>query len=330
MRYEFRSTTRQMLALSGLVLAAGAVAVSLLAFRAAKVEKVDPNSEIAALATSRASLAAADLETELLAIGGLLDSLAKSGGARSGNPKAMRFASRAFSRTKGLEQLAVYGPDGKTRWVMRPASRGRVLFPPKDDFIAAHLASADLPLRLAEPFQPSRRSRYWTPVSRYVQGKNRRDTALLVAFVRTEIFDKALATAGEATALYTDSGVLAAAMPREGAPVGASFEASPTFLQAGDAIAKSGAFLANAETGPPPHNVVAFKKLDCCGAMVTTVAEAAPPAPLDPKPIGRWLAIAAASLMILMALTLIARKLFKEEPADPWQDFGRDRPQPSA
>lgn len=329
MRLEYQSTTRQMLAISGLVLMAGAVAVSLLAFRAAKVEKVDPNSEIAALATNRAAQAATGLETELLAIGGLLDSLAKSGGARSGNARAMRFASRAFNRTKGLEQLAVYGPDGKTRWVMRPASRGRVLFPPKDDFIAAHLATADRPLRLAEPFQPSRGSRYWTPVTRYVSGKSSRDTALLVAFVRTEIFDEALAAAGDAGALYTDSGVLAAAQPSQGAPMGVSFLSSSTFLQAGDAIAKSGAFLAISEFGPPPQHVVAFQKLNCCGAMVTSVAHAAPPAPMDPKPVGRWLAIAAASLMILMALALIGRKLFREEPVDPWQDFGRERPQPS-
>ena len=332
MRHDFSFAARRIFALSALLLVAGAIVVSLLVFRAANVLKPDPNAEIAALSSSRAAVAANNLNVELRAIGDLLEKLAQSGGAHVGGGKAMRLASKAFGQTKGLEQLAAYGPDGRTRWVMRPASRGRVLFPPKDDFIAAHLANTDRPLRLAAPFKPGSRSRYWTPVTRYVTGKSSRDTAVIVAFVRTEIFTKALEPAGEAAALFTDSGILAAAQPAEGAPMGASFNASPTFRTAESAIANAGAFVGEkgSEIGPPPRTVVAFQKLDCCGAVVTSVAAAAAPLPLDPRPIGRWLATAAAGLMILLALTLIGRKLLNDDTPDPWLDFGRKPSQPVA
>lgn len=325
MRSKSPLPARHAFAFSGLLLVVGAFVVSMLVFRAASVAKPDPNAEIAALTSSRAAVAAINLNTELHTIGDLLERLAKSGGARVGGGKAMRLASKAFGQTKGLEQLAAYGPDGRTRWVMRPASRGRVLFPPKDDFIAAHLANTDRKLRLAAPFKPGSRSRYWTPVTHYVAGKSSRDTAVIVAFVRTDIFTKALEPAGDAAALFTDSGILAAAQPPEGAPMGASFDASPTFRTADSAIAGSGSFVGakGTDVGPTPRTVVVFQKLDCCGAVVTSVVQAAPPLPHDPRPIGRWLAIAAAGLMILLALTLIGRKLLKDDTPDPWLDFGR-------
>lgn len=330
MRLELPIAARHAFAFSGLLLVVGAIVVSMLVFRAASVAKPDPNAEIAALTTSRAAVAATNLNAELSAISDLLERLAKSGGARVGGGKAMRLASKAFGQTKGLEQLAAYGPDGRTRWVMRPASRGRVLFPPKDDFIAAHLANPDRTLRLAAPFKPGSRSRYWTPVTHYAAGKSSRDTAVIVAFIRTDIFTKALAPAGDAAALFTDLGVLAAAQPADGAPMGVSFNASPAFRTAESAIADSGAFVGEkgAEIGPTPRVVVAFQKLDCCGAIVTSVANAAPPLPHDPKPVGRWLAIAAAGLMILLALALIGRKLLKDDAPDPWLDFGRKPTQP--
>lgn len=330
MRRDISLAARGAVLFSGLLLIAGAIGVTVLAFRAANADRPDPNADIAVRTAERANAAASALDVELRGIGELLGSLADKGAARPGGGKAMQFASKAFDHTPGLEQLAAYGPDGKTRWVMRPAKYGRMLFPKNTDFVQAHMARPELELRLASPFQPTRRSRWWTPVSLFVNGKSKSNTAVIVAFMRSDSFLPALAHAGEVAALYTDSGVVAAASPEADAPVGVSFVRAAEYQPIGAGGLPGGAYLGEAEVGPSMPNMIGFRKLECCGAIVTSVAPAAMPAPPDVKPLGRWLALAAAGLMILMAIGLIVRKAFNGSP-DPWRDFGdNQRTQPLA
>lgn len=329
MRRDISLAARGAVLFSAMALIAGAIAVTVLAYRAAKAERPDPNADLAVRAAERAETAADLLTDDLMQIGDLLGGLAEKGAAKPGGGKAMNAALKAFGKTPGLEQLAAYGPDGKTRWVMRPAKYGRMRFPENNDFVRQHMARPDLDLRLAAPFRPTKRGSWWTPVSHYVQGDSKSNTAVIVAFMRTETFLPALAHAGESAALYTDKGVLAAATPPDGAPMGVSFVDTAQYRPIGEGEAKGGAFVGETGTGPSEPSIIGFSKLDCCGVSVASVSPAAAPPPPDSKPLGRWLALAAAGLMILIALGIIARKALGGS-RDPWRDFGDDRAQPLA
>lgn len=329
MRRDISLAARGVILFAGLVLIAGAIAVTVLAFRAANAERPDPNADLAVRASERADAAADILSKEIFKIGDLLGSLAAKGAAKPGGGEAMRTALKAFDRTPGLEQLAAYGFDGKTRWVMRPAKYGRMRFPKDNDFVRRHISRPDLALRLAAPFKPTKRSGWWMPVSSVVTGSGASNSAVIVAFMRADVFMPALAHAGETAALYTDRGVLAAASPEEGAPVGDSFADAEPYRPIGQDDLPGGAYLGEALVGPSTPSMVGFRKLDCCGAVVTSISPAAAPPPPDPKPLGRWLALSAAGLMIMIALGIIARKVLYTAP-DPWRDFGDDRAQPLA
>ncbi len=309
-----------------MLLIAGAIGVSILAYRAAQVEPPDPIPPVAEVATERANAAAAALNDHLLGIGALLQSLEKRGAVRAGGGDAMEAASKAFPRVRGLEQLAAYGPDGRTRWVMRPAKLGRIVLPKEKAFVTDHLARGNQRLRLAAPFRPYAKGDWWTPITLYSPGKTTARTAVIVAFVRSDTLAPMLKEAGDVAALFTDNGVLARAEPPENAPVGASFLDAPGFRMIEAQPKGAGSYVGRPETGPASANVVGFSKLDCCGAIVTAVAPAPLPTLPDIAPTGQWFALAAAGLMILLAIGIIGRR-FVQGPADPWRDFGQDRPQ---
>jgi len=313
---------------AGVLLICGAVVVSVLAFRAAHAERPDPNEAVAAETAERANAAAAALNDQLVQIGGVLDELARKGAAKVGGGEAMRDAYKVFDKTDGLEQLAAYRPDGRTIWVSRPADRGRIRFPANKHFIAEHLARADGRLRLAAPFKPSKRDGWWSPVTLLVGGGSRDSTAVIVAFVRTEVLQSRLVKAGDVAALFTDAGVLAAAEPQENAPIGASFASAPGFMEIVGKEAQ-GAYLGEPGLGPSTPRMVGYSKLACCGGVVTTIAPLDPPPPTDHRPIGRWLALLAAGLMIFMGCAIVSRRIFVAPP-DPWREFGVKTNQPLA
>lgn len=321
MRRQKSLAARNALFASSVTLIFGALVVSGLAYRAAQAERPDPNAAVAVATADKASAAATALNAHLVGVGDLLQSLAKRGGVRAGGGRAMRTASRAFRRIRGLEQLAAYGVDGKTRWVTRPAGRGRVHFPKETAFVSAHAENAAQPLRLGTPIAVGTRGGTWTPVTLIVEGKRRRDSGVIVAFIRSETLQPFLAEAGAVAALYTDSGVLAGAEPPQHAPLGASFASAPDYKIIEDGQLPKGAFFGAAGVGPSAANVVGFSKLDCCGAVVTSISPAIERPDIGPVPESRWLTLAAAGLMILTALVTIARWAFQAAP-DPWRDFG--------
>lgn len=323
MRRELSLSARSVFLFAGGLLIVGAIAVSALAFKAANVERPDPNAIVAEETARRADAAAAALSERVMAIGGLLEKLGGKGAARAG-ASAVRGAYKLFDRMPGLEQLAAYDLDGKTLWVSRPAERGRIRVPESKDFVIRHLSRPELKLRIASPFQPSKREGWWTPVTYYAQGKSAASSAVVVAFVRSEALQPLLASAGDVAALFTDSGELAAAEPAANAPLGASFVDAPGFRKIEDETAAAGAYIGEPEIGPSPPRVVGFSKLACCGAVVTTIAPIAPPAPMDPRPVGQWLALAAAGLMITMGFAIVTKRVFSAPP-DPWQEFGEGR-----
>ena len=326
MRRRFSLTARSAILSAVLLLVAGAVGVGILAYRAASVEKPDLIAPVAAETANRAEALATALDAHLLYIGALLQSLADKGAAKAGGGNAMRLASKAFKKNKGLEQLAPYGPNGKTRWIMRPAGLGRIMLPKDRSFVAAHMAQPEQKLRLASPFKPSKRGQWWAPVTLYAEGKNKKQTAVIVAFVRSDTLQPFLSNPGGVAALFTDQGVLARAEPQENAPVGASFAEAPGFLLIDGQPETAGTYVGGGNVGPAMQNIVGFHKLSCCGAIVTAVAPAPPPVVPEIMPSGRWFALAAAGLMILLAIGIIGRKLLTRTP-DPWRDFGQEEPQ---
>lgn len=324
MKRELSLSARSVFLFAGGLLIVGAVAVGGLAIKAAaNIERTDPNAAVAQETARRADMAATALSERMQVIGGLLEGLAQKGGGRS-NAAVMKSSSKLFDRTAGLEQLAAYSLDGKTLWVSRPAERGRIRVPESKDFVLRHLSRPELKLRIASPFQPTKRDGWWTPVTYYAQGKTAASSAVLVAFVRSEALQPMLASAGQVAALFTDSGELAAAEPAANAPLGASFVDAPGFRKIEDQTAAAGAYIGEPEIGPSPPRIVGYSKLACCGAVVTTIAPVAPPPPIDTRPVGQWLALAAAGLMIAMGFAIVSKRIFSATP-DPWQEFGEGR-----
>jgi hypothetical protein len=252
--------------------------------------------------------------------------LADKGGAEAGGSNAMRLASKAFKKNKGLEQLAACGSNGKTPWIMRPAGLGRIMLPKDRSFVTAHLAQPDQKLRLASPIKHSKRGRWWAPVTLYFEGKTKTQTAIIVAFVRSDTLQPFLSDPGGVAALFTDQGVLAGEEPQENAPVGASFAEASGFLLNNGQPEKASTYVGGGNVGPVTQNIVGFHKLSCCGAIMTAVAPAPPHVVPEIMPGVRWFALAAAGLMILLAIDIIGRKLLMRAP-DPWRDFGQKKPQ---
>lgn len=326
-------TTRATFLCAVLALVVSGMVASTSIIGAARATKPLPDAKAAVIATERATMAAAAIEARLDAVGDVLGALVEKGAARAGGGRAMKLAAKAFEKLDGLEQLAAYGPDGRVRWVMRPANLGRMRFPDSVAFVEAHLARPDLPLKLAAPVKPSARSGWWMPVSLVVRNKAGASAAVIVAFLKADSLLQELALAGDVVALFTDDGTLASALPAADAPVGVSFRHSPGMQLIEGMEHAGGAYASEATSGPNTPSIVGFRRLACCGAVVTAVRRydpAPPPLPMDVEPIGRWLALAAACLLAMMAGAAILRRSLHAASPDPWRDFGRDRVQPSA
>ncbi len=318
-------TARNAFLIAGLLLLVCAGVISILTIRAVNAERSDSQAAMATMAAQRADAAAEALNAQLQRIGDLLASLAAKGGGKAGGGGALGLAAKAFNQIDGLEQLAAYGMEGRTRWVMRPADKGPILFPKGVHFLPTDTAGTEPRLRLGAPFQLVQESRRWTPVSLTVNGASKAGTALIVAFVRSDAFQTSLAAAGNDAAMFTDQGILAAAEPAANAPVGASFLDAPGFRLIGDGEARAGTYVGGA--GPDAASVVGFRKLECCGVIVTAVAMAAPAA--SALATGHWWALAVVGLIIALALVVTTLRAFEAAP-DPWRDFGRNRAQSRA
>lgn len=324
-----RQRNQRVWAVAAGLLVLGAVCVGALAFRALPGPKPDLREPAAALASARADGVAEAVTQRVSSIRLILETLADRGGVKSGRPRATRFAVSALQQVDGLEQLAAYGANGKTRWVMRPASRGSMKFPRSKAFLSAHLADADIGARIGAPFKPDGTKAWWIPISHVVLNKNGKAKAVLVAFMNQAIFSPLLQTAGGATALLTSSGVLVTGAPESAAPVGASFAEAPGFAAilghptANGVYEGQGLSLDDADA-----HMIGFAKLACCGAIITSSAAIPSPLPLPlatrtVAPAVHWLTLSAAGLMIFLALGLIGRRMFHRAP-DPWLDFGEN------
>ena len=329
MRGRFSLMSRKSILAMAAVLAVGAIAVAVLAFQAANVEQPDRVAPIAAQATETATRAALAVEERLLDVGELLASLAAKGGASSKSRKAMNLAHRSFRKTDGLEQLAVYGPDGRTRWVMRPAGLGGMIFPKDAEFVAGHLLQPELQIRLGASFKADGPTAWWTPVTYYLKGDTPAASAVFVAFLRADKLQAILKQSAGDASLFTDGGVLAQAFPPAPDALGGSFGQTDSFKAIDAAPGANGSFVSATAAGPASPYIVGFSKLACCGAFVTSALPGPAPEPVDPIPLGRWLTLAAASLMIVLAMSLILRLMVRATP-DPWRDFGKNRDQAAA
>ncbi len=306
------------------LLLAGAIGVGALAFRAIPEEQPDFRAPTAALAAARAAAAAQAVEHKVSSVRLMLEALAEKGGARPGKRRASKFAIRAFKKIDGLEQLAAHSVNGKTRWVMRPARRGSMMFPNSKDFLKAHLNSPEAGARIGAPFQPRGSKVWWTPITYLIENKKGKPYAILTAFMNQKTFAPLMAAAGDSSALLTGGGKLVTGAPLEAAPLGASFAESPGFAAIRGQLPANGAYegggYQDAET---PGQMIGYAKLECCDAIITS-AVAIPAAP-PPKgePAVQWLTLSAAGLMILLALLLISRRMLTRTP-DPWLDFGAE------
>lgn len=314
------------------LLVLGAICVGALAFRALPSPKPDLREPVAALAIARAAGAAESVSQRVSSVRLMLEALAEKGGAKPGRTRATRFAMNALKRVDGLEQLAAYGANGKTRWVMRPAKNGSMKFPRSKAFLTAHLERADLEARIGAPFKPRGVKGWWIPVSHIVRNKEDQVVAVLVAFMNQKMFPPLLQNTGDATALLTGSGALVTGTPESEAPIGASFSEAPGFAAILGNSLKNGVYEGqDISLADGAVRMIGFAKLACCDAIVTTATDIpmpAPPAESAIAPAVHWLTLSAAGLMIFLALGLISHRMFYRQP-DPWLDFG-DKPQPTA
>ena len=306
------------------ILLAGAVGVGALAFRAIPQEVPDLRAPTAALAAARASAAAQAISQKVASVRLMLEALAEKGGARPGRRNATRFAIRAFKKIDGLEQLAAYSLNGKTRWAMRPASSGSMMFPNSKSFLVAHLDAPEIDARVGAPFQPRGSKVWWTPITHLIPNRKGEPYAILTAFMNQKTFAPLMHDAGESAALLTGIGKLITGAPIEAAPLGASFAEAPGFAVVRGQTEANGAYEGGGlKNAGARGQMIGYAKLACCDAIVTSAVKIPASPPPKGEPAVQWLTLSAAGLMILLALGLISRRMLSR-PKDPWLDFGAE------
>ena len=255
----------------------------------------------------------------------MLEALAEKGGARPGRRNATRFAIRAFKKMDGLEQLAAYSLNGKTRWAMRPASSGSMMFPNSKSFLVAHLDAPETDARVGAPFQPRGSKVWWTPITHLIPQQEGRA-------IRHP--DSLHEPKDVCTAYARCWRIRCIAHWHRQTNYRCAYRSSPTwrvFCGSGRALPLSrGQTEANEayeggglENAGARGQMIGYAKLACCDAIVTSAVKIPASPPPKGEPAVQWLTLSAAGLMILLALGLISRRMLSR-PKDPWLDFGAE------